>query len=105
LSLWARLPLPVAAIIESGGRSVHAWVMVNCANAAEYRAKVQRTYSLLSRFGICLSNKNASRLSRLPGAQREIGGTEMVRSGFCILMMNQAKRRSLKGMTDGRHLA
>ena len=27
LSLWARLPLPVAAIIQSGGRSVHAWVM------------------------------------------------------------------------------
>jgi hypothetical protein len=73
LSLWARLPLPVAAIIQSGGRSVHAWVMLNCSNAQEYRTKVERIYSLLARFGICSSNKNPSRLSRLPGAQREIG--------------------------------
>jgi hypothetical protein len=73
LPLFARLPLPVAAIIESGGRSVHAWVMVNCSNAQEYRTKVDRIYSLLARFGICPNNKNPSRLSRLPGAQREIG--------------------------------
>jgi hypothetical protein len=73
LSLWARLPLPIAAIIESGGRSVHAWVLLNCSNAQEYRTKVERIYSLLARFGICSSNKNPSRLSRLPGAQREIG--------------------------------
>jgi len=73
LSLLARLPLPVAAIIDSGGRSIHAWVMLNCANAQEYRVTVDRIYRLLARFGLCPSNKNASRLSRLPGAQREIG--------------------------------
>jgi hypothetical protein len=73
LSLFARLPLPVAAIIQSGGKSVHAWVMLNCSNAQEYRTKVKRIYSLLARFGICSSNKNSSRLSRMPGAQREIG--------------------------------
>jgi len=73
LSLWARLPLPIAAIIESGGRSVHAWVMVNCPNAQDYRATVDRIYMLLARFGLCLSNKNPSRMSRLPGAQREFG--------------------------------
>jgi hypothetical protein len=76
LSLWAGMPLPIAAIIESGGRSVHAWVKVNCANAQEYRTNVQRIYSLLAQFGICSSNKNASRLSRMPGAQREIGNHE-----------------------------
>ncbi len=73
LSLWARLPLPVAAIIESGGRSVHAWVMLNYANAEEYRTNVERIYTRLAQFGICRSNKNPSRLSRLPGAQRKIG--------------------------------
>jgi hypothetical protein len=73
LSLWARLPLPVAAIITTGGRSVHAWIMLNCQNAQEYREKVSRIHTLLRRFGICPSNKNPSRLSRLPGAQREIG--------------------------------
>jgi hypothetical protein len=73
LSLWARLPLPVAAIIQSGGRSVHAWVMLNCLSAHEYRTKVARIYTLLAQFGLCPSNKNPSRMSRLPGAQREVG--------------------------------
>jgi hypothetical protein len=73
LSLLARLPLPVAAIIQSGGKSIHAWVMLNCANAKEYREPIDRIYKLLARFGICPSNKNPSRLSRLPGAQREVG--------------------------------
>jgi hypothetical protein len=73
LSLWARLPLPVAAIITSGGKSVHAWILLNCSSAQEYQEKVNCIHTLLGRFGICQSNKNPSRLSRLPGAQREIG--------------------------------
>jgi len=73
LSLWAQLPLPIAAIIESGGRSVHAWVMVNCPNAHDYRATMDRIYMLLAQFGLCPCNKNPSRMSRLPGAQREVG--------------------------------
>jgi hypothetical protein len=76
LSLWARLPLPIAAIIESGGRSVHAWVKIDCVDAVEYRTIVERIYSLLALFGLCPNNKNSSRLSRLPGAQREIGKHE-----------------------------
>jgi hypothetical protein len=73
LSVWARLPLPIAAIIDSGGRSAHAWVMLGCSEAKEYRAKVSRIFTLLARFRICQNNKNPSRLSRLPGAQRTIG--------------------------------
>ena len=76
LSLWARLPLPIVAIIDSGGRSAHAWVMLNCSAAEEYRAQVNRIFTLLARFGVCKSNKNPSRLSRLPGAQRDIGKRE-----------------------------
>jgi hypothetical protein len=73
LSLWASLSLPVAAIIDTGGRSAHAWVDLNCDTLEEYRAMVSRIYIPLARFGLCLNNKNPSRLSRLPGAQREIG--------------------------------
>jgi hypothetical protein len=76
LSLWARLPLPIAAIIESGGRSAHAWLLLDCSTAEEYRAKVNRIFALLARFRICQSNKNPSRLSRLPGVQRTIGKRE-----------------------------
>jgi hypothetical protein len=73
LSLWARLPLPISAIIDTGGRSAHAWVKLNSEGTEEYQAKVDRIYTLLARFGICQNNKNPSRLSRLPGAQRRIG--------------------------------
>jgi hypothetical protein len=76
LSLWARLPLPIAAIIDSGGRSAHAWVMLKCSTSEEYQAKVNRIFALLARFGICQNNKNPSRLSRLMGAQRQIGRRE-----------------------------
>jgi hypothetical protein len=73
LPLFARLPLPVAAVIGSGGRSVHAWVKVDARDADEYRATVAQMLALLARFGVDGKNKNPSRLSRLPGARREIG--------------------------------
>jgi hypothetical protein len=73
LSFWAKLPLPIAAIIDTGGRSAHALVKLDCDTEEEYQKKVNRIYTLLLQFGLCLNNKNPSRLSRLSGAQREIG--------------------------------
>jgi len=73
LSLFARLPLPIAAVLGSGGRSLHAWVKVDAGDAVEYRGTVARMLELLAKFGIDGKNKNPSRLSRLPGARREIG--------------------------------
>jgi hypothetical protein len=46
---------------------------VDARDAVEYRAIVARMLELLARFGIDGKNKNPSRLSRLPGARREIG--------------------------------
>ena len=73
LALFAKLPLPMAAILSSGGRSVHAWVRVDAADATEYRATVAGMLDLLAKFGVDGKNKNPSRLSRLPGATRVIG--------------------------------
>lgn len=73
LSLLAKLKLPVAAILTSGGRSVHAKLRLDAKDAIEYREKVDKLYETLTKFGICKSNKNPSRLSRLPGVQRKIG--------------------------------
>jgi hypothetical protein len=73
LSLLARLPLPLAAILSSGGRSFHAWVRVDARDAHDYRRRVSRLLELVGRFGVDGKNKNPSRLSRLPGAQRSIG--------------------------------
>jgi len=73
LSLLAKLPLPTAAILTSGGRSLHAWVRVDAASAEAYRQTVARMLALLSKFGVDGANKNPSRLSRLPGVTRTIG--------------------------------
>ena len=73
LSLFAKLPLPITAVLGSGGRSLHAWVKADAGDVVEYRATVARMLELLAKFGIDGKNKNPSRLSRLPGARREIG--------------------------------
>ena len=73
LALFARLKIPIAAVLMSGGKSAHAWLRVDCADAESYREKTARILEMLSPFGIDQANKNASRLSRLPGAVRTIG--------------------------------
>ena len=73
LSFYAALTLPVAAILASGGRGPHAWVRLDCATDEEYRRQVAHILEKLRPFGIDDGNKNPSRLSRLPGALRQIG--------------------------------
>ena len=73
LSLFARLPLPLAAILASGGRSLHAWVKVDAETLDEYKQTVSRMLALLAKFGVDSKNKNPSRMSRLPGVARQIG--------------------------------
>jgi hypothetical protein len=73
LALWTQLPLPVAAIISSGGTSYHTWVKVDCINDAEYRQQVSSVLATLACLGMDPANSNPSRLARLPGAQRSIG--------------------------------
>jgi hypothetical protein len=73
LSFFSKLPLPINAIFSSGGKSIHSLVRVNAKTAEGYRAQVDELFSLLKPFGVCQGNKNPSRLTRLVGAQREIG--------------------------------
>ncbi len=75
LSLLARLPLPVNAIVLSGGRSAHGIIRVNAPDADIYRHTVSEMLSLLARFGVDQGNKNPSRMCRLPGALRKTGTT------------------------------
>jgi hypothetical protein len=73
LSFYAKLPLPIAVILTSGGRSVHAWVKVEATDLKDYRLTYDRMRALLAKFGVDRKNRNPSRLSRLPGVQRIIG--------------------------------
>jgi hypothetical protein len=75
LPLLAKLGLPIAAILTSGGRSCHAWVRVNAENLQGYKSIVAELLNLLARFGVDDANKNPSRYSRLPGTQRQIGAS------------------------------
>jgi hypothetical protein len=70
LSLFAKLPLPIVTIIHSGGRSYHAWIQVNASSLDEYKDSVSKIYDRMGRFGVDRNNKNASRMSRLPGVYR-----------------------------------
>jgi archaellum biogenesis ATPase FlaH len=75
LALYRRFSLPVAAVILSGGDSAHAWVRVEASDLDQYKRIAKRLLETLKPFGFDHANKNASRLSRLPGAHRIIGKT------------------------------
>jgi len=75
LSFYAKCKLPIAAIIQSGGDSAHAWIMLDSKDDAAYTADVARILAALEPFGFDKANKNPSRLTRLPGAQRVIGAS------------------------------
>ena len=70
-ALLLRSYLPIAALIDSGGKSLHAIVKVDAPNRAEYDRRVAQ---VLSRVPCAdTQNKNPSRYSRLPGVAREEG--------------------------------
>jgi len=75
LAIYAKLRIPIAVILSSGGRSCHAWLRLDATSADDYAAKTARIYAALEQFGFDKANKNPSRLSRLAGAVRKIGST------------------------------
>jgi RecA-family ATPase len=70
--LYREMELPVAAMVHSGGKSVHAIVRIDAADMAEYKKRVDYLYAACRKAGLEFDkqNRNPSRLSRLPGATR-----------------------------------
>lgn len=66
------LELPVACLVFSGGKSIHAIVRVDAANYDEYRRRVDYLYDICHKNGLEIDkqNRNPSRLSRMPGVIR-----------------------------------
>lgn len=66
------LELPVAVLMYSGGKSIHAIVRIDAANSDEYRRRVDFLYTICKKNGLTLdqNNRNPSRLSRIPGVER-----------------------------------
>ena len=67
------LELPVACLVYSGGKSVHAIVHIDAADYHEYRKRVDYLYTICKKNGLEVDqqNKNPSRLSRMPGVTRK----------------------------------
>ncbi len=66
------LELPVACLVHSGGKSLHAVVRGDAANYQEYRNRVDYLYKVCEKNGLMIDtqNRNPSRLSRMPGVMR-----------------------------------
>lgn len=66
------LELPVACLVHSGGKSLHAVVRVDAVNYQEYRNRVDYLYKICEKNGLKVDtqNRNPSRLSRMPGIMR-----------------------------------
>lgn len=66
------LELPVACLVYSGKKSLHAIVRVDAADYNEYRKRVDYLYKVCQKNGLQTDNqnRNPSRLSRMPGIQR-----------------------------------
>lgn len=66
------LELPVAVMVYTGGKSIHAIVKIDAPNYDEYRKRVDYLYSVCRKNGLDIdkSCRNPSRLSRMPGVMR-----------------------------------
>lgn len=71
-SLMTELRLPIAALVHSGNKSIHAIVRVDAGNEKEYSRKVDQLFKICKKNGLDIdtSTKNPSRLSRMPGFVR-----------------------------------
>lgn len=67
------LQLPVAALVFSGKKSIHAIVKVEASSYSEYKSRVEFLYNICDKNGLIVDrqNKNPSRLSRMPGIVRD----------------------------------
>ena len=66
------LELPVAILVYSGGKSLHAIVRIDAPTYEEYRKRVDFLYKVCKDNGLDIDrqNRNPSRLSRMPGVTR-----------------------------------
>ncbi|MCC8181635.1 MAG: AAA family ATPase [Clostridiales bacterium] len=100
--LYRKLELPIAVLVYSGGKSLHAIVRVDASDADEYHNRVDYLYRYLEEHGVAVDrqNRNPSRLSRMPGVTR--GGKRQSLVAFNIGQMSWADWiRFIEGASDG----
>lgn len=71
-TIYHELELPIAALVHSGGKSLHAIIKIDAPDFKEYQKRVDFLYEVCKKNGLAIDrkNRNPSRLSRLPGVTR-----------------------------------
>ena len=71
-AIMRELELPIACLVYSGKKSIHAIVKVDAASKEEFKKRVDYLYEVCRKNGLIVDtqNKNPSRLSRMPGVMR-----------------------------------
>lgn len=71
-SLYKALNLPIAVLVHSGNKSLHAIVRVDAESPHQYRERVNFLYEFCRKNGLHIdqNDKNESRYSRMPGIKR-----------------------------------
>jgi hypothetical protein len=73
IKFWSAIKLPIVALIDSGGKSIHCWIDVQqwatVKTPAQWQTEIKtKLYDqLLIPYGVDPACSNAARLSRLPG--------------------------------------
>lgn len=71
-ALLRDLELPIAMLVHSGKKSLHAIVRIDANSLQQYKERVDYLYDVCLKNGLEIDrqNRNPSRLSRLPGVER-----------------------------------
>lgn len=90
------MKLPVACMVFSGKKSIHAIVHVDAGNYDEYRKRVEYIYSQCQKSGLHIdtANKNPSRLSRMPGVMRDSRLQELLAVNIGCKSFNEWKEET-----------
>lgn len=77
IRFWSSVKLPIVALIDSGGKSIHAWLdvqkLAQVETSDQWATEIKgRLYdAILAPMGVDAACSNPARLSRLPGHYRE----------------------------------
>lgn len=70
IAIFHQSNLPITALIDSGGKSIHAWVKVDADSKEQWEERRNTVYDFLADHEPDPQNKNPSRWSRLGGVMR-----------------------------------
>ena len=95
------LQLPIALLVHSGGKSLHAIVRVDAQNLTEYYQRVNYIYEVCRKNGLepDKNNINPSRMSRMPGILRS-GKPQYIVERNIGFETYEAWRDFVEGMED-----